>query len=296
MRKNKFIFLLFSLFFMLSVQQLAAQEDSVVAKEMVKLKYFNDNNSMQYLVLENWLKKGKKTEPVKNKAFQLYLDSIKTENSIATVTTDENGKAKSFIPPSLKGVWEANPSHVFLAVAAGKEEEAAAELEITKAKIEIDTVSDGGTRSITVQVMRYENDGWVPANEVEMKVGIQRLGGILSAGEEELYTTDSSGVISVELNKDSLPGDQKGNIVLVAKVEDNDQYGNLLVAKTVPWGIATNTDSHFFDQRSLWSTRFRTPLWLLFMAYSIVIGVWGTIFYLVWQIVKIKKAGASSPL
>ena len=294
MKKNKFIFLLLPLLFALLTNPVAAQEDSVVAKELVKLKYFNDNNGVQFLILENSLKTGKKIEPLKNKVFQLYLDSNKTENLIATVTTDKNGKAKSFLPPSLKAAWAASPLHKFIAVATGKEEETAAELEIIKSKIKIDTAIEEGTRRITVQVMKYENSEWVPANEVEMKVGIQRLGGILSAGDEESYTTDSSGTVSVELTKDSLPGDEKGNMVLVAKVEDNDQYGNLLVQKTVPWGVALKTDKSFFDQRTLWTTRFRTPLWLLFMAYSIVIGVWGTIIYLVLQIIRIKKIGTAA--
>ena len=284
-----------SFLFALLTNRVAAQEDSVVAKELVKLKYFNDNNGVQFLILENSLKTGKKIEPLKDKVFQLYLDSNTTENLIATVTTDKNGKAKSFLPPSLKAAWEASPLHKFIAVATGKEEETAAELEILKSKIKIDTAIEEGTRRITVQVMKYENSEWVPANEVEMKVGIQRMGGILSAGDEETYTTDSSGTVNVELTKDSLPGDENGNMVLVAKVEDNDQYGNLLVQKTVPWGVALKTDNSFFDQRTLWTTRFRAPVWLLFMAYSITIGVWGTIIYLVLQIIRIKKIGTAAP-
>ena len=289
-----FILLLLPLLFTLFTYHVAAQEDSVVAKELVKLKYFNDNNKMQFLMLENSLKTGKKIEPLKSKVFQLYLDSIKTENLIAKVTTDKNGKAKAILPPSLKEVWNTSPLHKFIAVAAGKEKEPAAELEITKAKIQIDTSLAEGVRSITVQVMKYENDEWIPANEVEMKVGIRRHAGILSAGDEEVYTTDSSGMAMVELKKDSLPGDEKGNIVLVAKVEDNDLFGNLLVEKTVHWGITIKSDKNFFDQRTLWSTRFRTPFWLLFMAYSIVIGVWGTIIYLLFLIVKIKKLETSA--
>ena len=226
-----FILLLSPLLFILFTYNVAAQEDSVVAKELVKLKYFNDNNKVQFLILEHSLKTGKKIEPLKSKVFQLYLDSIKTENLIAKVTTDKNGKAKAILPPSLKEVWNASPLHKFIAVAAGKEEEPAAELEITKAKIQIDTVSEEGKRSIAVLVMKYENSEWVAANEVEMKVGIQRHGGILSAGDEEMYTTDSSGTATVELKKDSLPGDKNGNIVLVAKVEDNDLFGNMMVEK-----------------------------------------------------------------
>jgi len=294
LKKSKFCLLVLPLLVTLFAQRVAAQEDSVVAKELVKLKYFNDNNSLQFLLLENSLKTGKKIEPLSNKVFQIYLDSDKAENLIGKVTTDQSGKAKTILPPSLKNAWETNASHKFIVIAEGKNKEPVAELEITKAKIEIDTASNEGTRSILVRVKKYENNEWLPANEVEMKIGIQRLGGILSAGEAETYTTDSSGTASAEVNKDSLPGDQKGNIVLVAKVEDNDLFGNLIVEKAVPWGVAAKSDGTFFDRRSLWSTRIRTPFWLLFMAYSIVIGVWGTIFYLVLQIIKIKKLGTSS--
>jgi len=288
--KNNFSFLILFLL----VQQVIAQKDSVVSKEIVSLKYYNENASMQYLVLENKLKTGKKTEPLRNKTFQLFLDSIAAPNKIGSVTTDNDGKAKSFLPPALKGSWEASAQHKFLAVAPGKEDETAAELEIIKAKINIDTLAGAEARSIVVQVMKYENTEWTPASDVEMKVGVQRLGGVLSAGDEETYTTDSSGAVTVELTKDSLPGDQQGNIVLVAKVEDNDLYGSLFVEKAVPWGIAIKSGNNFFDQRKLWATNFRTPLWLLFMAYSIVIGVWGTIIYLVLQIIRIKKIGTAS--
>lgn len=291
--KNSF-FLLMCFLSLQLFNRVVAQEDSVAAKELTTLKYFNEKNSLQYLLLENKLKTGQKIEPQKNKIFHLYLDSIAAINKIADVTTDKDGRAKSFLPIALKGNWEANPQHKFLAVAAGKEDEVAAELEIIKAKLSIDTVADAETRSISVQVMKYENNDWAPAGDVEMKVGIQRLGGILSAGDEETYTTDSSGAVTVELTKDSLPGDQRGNVVLVAKVEDNDQYGNLVVEKAVPWGVAAKSGKNFFQQRKLWATKFRTPIWLLFLANSVIIGVWGTIIYLVIQIVRIRKIGTKA--
>ncbi len=292
--KNNYIILLLPFFFMLLNSKTAAQEDSVKSEEVVKLKYYNENNSMQYLVTENYLKIGKKLEPLNNKPFQLYLDSVAAENFIAKLTTDKSGKAKSFLPTTLKTIWDASPVHKFIAVVPGKEDETVAELEITKAKIQIDTASADGVRSITVQVTKYENGEWLPANEVEMKVGIQRLGSILSAGDEPTYTTDSSGTVTVEVTRDSLPGDAKGNIILAAKVEDNDMLGNLLVEKNVGWGVPTTYDTNFFEQRTLWSTRFKTPLWLLFMAYSIVFTVWGTLIYLIFQLIKIKKLGKSA--
>ena len=293
MKRNKIIYLVLSCLFMLLTNLVTAQEDSVVSKEIVKLKYYNDNNRMQYLVVENLLKTGKKTKPLINKIFELYLDSISAENFIAKVTAGNSGKAKSFIPAGLKAKWELIPTHKFIAIAAGKEEEPSTELIIIKSKIKIDTASAEGIRSITVQVMKYENDNWMPAKDVEMKVGIQRHSSILTAGEEETYTTDSTGTVNVVLKNDSMPGDTKGNLILIAKVEDNDELGNLMIEKTVPWGMTVTPDTNFFNQRTLWSTRFKTPIWLLFMAYSIVIVVWGAIIYLVLQIFKIKRLGKS---
>lgn len=293
-KKNKNALLLLSLLILVCIHPLAAQQEEApkeeTVKEMVKLNYYNDSNSLQYLIIESLLRKGKKTEPQQNKTYQLYLDGISSDQLIAQVATDKGGKAKSFLPPALRSLWEAKPQHIFILTEPGKEE-AVTELEVAKAKISIDTVNEEGTRGITVQVMKYENSEWIPAPEVELKVGIQRLGGILSAGEAETYTTDSSGAVTVTLNKDNLPGNEKGDIILVAKAEDNDQFGNLLISKTVPWGVAVKPNDNFFHQRSLWATKFHTPLWLLFMAYSIVLGVWGTIVYLVFQIIKIKKLG-----
>ncbi len=290
MKTNKYIGLIVSILFLSLGYKLDAQKDSVKSKEIIKLSYYN-HNSVQYILIDHFNKKGKQLTPISDQSFYLYLDSIGADHKIASVTTDMNGKAKCFIPPSLKSIWDAKPIHTFMAAKDAEAEESDSDLEITKSKIEIDTATEDGVSHIIAKVMKAENNSWIAADEVELKVGIQRLGGMLSAGEEETYTTDTSGSVSVDLNKEHLPGDESGNIILVAKVDDHEQFGNLLFDLSVPWGVPTTIDQNFFKQRTLWSTQFRTPFWLLFMAYSIVIGVWGTIFYLIFQIVKIKKIG-----
>ena len=179
-----------------------------------------------------------------------------------------------------------------MAEGTSKEEETTSEFTITKSKIIIDTTNEGGVRNITASVMKLENETWVPAADVEMKIGVVRMDkSILSAGDEATYTTDSTGIATVEFKKDSLPGDLKGNIVLAASVEDNDELGNLLIEKPVSWGVAVKEDKSFFAHRALWTNRSKTPYWLLIMAYSIAIGVWSTILYLIFQLIKLKKLG-----
>lgn len=273
-------------------------QDSAKKDLVLNVSYFMNNNKVIYLMVHTKTKIAKKFQPVTGVNINLFLDSVSSGNHIGKVTTDINGLAKAIIPPALKTVWDRSAKHTLLAVSeANKEfEPTNAEVVITKSKITIDTVSDGATRTIIVNVSSLNGSIWSPVSGVEMRVGVSRAAGsgILSAGDEPTYTTDSSGTVNAEFKKEKLPGDEKGNILVVAKVEDNEELGNLQVDKTIPWGVAVKTDSSFFNQRTLWSTRFRTPLWLLFMAYSIVIGVWCTIIYLVFQIIKIKKLGTAA--
>lgn len=270
-------------------QTAIAQSDSVPATKVIRMHYYNVNNSMQYILLESQLKKEKNFTPQANKTYNLYLDSV--SNPLATVKTDKDGKAKAFIPPSLKTAWDGSAQHTFI-VKEG-DEELVSDYVITKSKIDIDTANEDGARVITVSIMKMDNNEWKPAADVELKVGFERLGGILSAGDEETYTTDSTGMVKVSVTKDSLPGDVKGSITIAARADDNETFGNLLAEKNVSWGTPLVINTHFFDQRTLWTTRFRTPIWLLAMAYSIVIGVWGTLIYLIFQVIKIRKLGRS---
>jgi len=138
--------------------------------------------------------------------------------------------------------------------------------------------------------VELKNGEWLPVKAVEIKVAIRRSGSDLAVSDKDSYTTDSTGTISAEFHRDGIPGDKNGLLTLVAKVEDNDTYGNLRVEKSEPWGAVLKlTDS--FDKRSLWAARFKTPLWLLFMEYSIFLSVWSVVIYLVYQIIKIIKAG-----
>jgi hypothetical protein len=289
MNQNKSIFLFLFFSFMLFNNRLVAQEDSVKPENVVKLHYYNTDDNMQYLILESMVKNGRILTPHKDMTYAIYLDSADQKNLISNVKTDEEGKAKAFIPPALKNAWEASPKHTFI-VKAG-DEEVISDYTINEAKITIDTLTVDGVKNITATVMKMENNAWVPVSDVEMRVGIKRMVGILSAGDEATYTTDSTGSVTVELKKDSMPGDLKGNIVLAVKVDDNDELGNLRMEKTVPWGKITKPDTTFFEERTLWTTRFRTPYWLLFAVYSIVIGIWGTLIYLVFRLIKIGKLG-----
>ena len=273
----------------LFVVKLAAQDEK--PELMLNLRHFTENNSLQYLKVKAQEKANNKLQALKDVPVKLYLDSVSGSNLIGQIKTDEAGTGQILIPPTLKTQWSVAPAHKFIAIAKAdpKAEETTTELEIAKAKIELDTLNDGGTRSVTAKVFSFNNGAWAPSKGVEVKIGVERLGGSLKIGDEETYTTDSLGQVSGDFKLDSLPAnDAKGNIVLIARVEDNDQFGDLSVEKTVPWGKYYQ-HINTFGKRSLSAARFRAPLWLLFMAYSIVTAVWGVILYLFIQLFRMKR-------
>ena len=295
MNQNKYYWMLLIFAFIATGNKAAAQNDSAKPVSIVSLHYFNINNSTQYLLLKSASKLGRVLTPQQGKTYEIYLDSSAENNFIGKVTTNEQGIAKTIIPPSLATQWNTSPKHTFI-VKEGNEE-VLSDYAITKAKISLDTSTVDGVKNIKASVMQLnEGNEWVPVPEVDVAIGIKRMNSILPAGDDPTYPTDSTGTATAELKKDSLPGDEKGNLVIAAKVEDNDIVGNLRVEETVPWGVRTEIDQSFFKQRTLWSTRFRTPFWLLFTVYAIVIGVWGTLIYMVFNLVKIGKIGKRTPV
>ena len=259
----------------------------------VSLAYSTVNNNIPFVVITAKSKIDGKFKPIKGIEYQVFLDkdsvSGKGIGAMGKAVTNDKGMVAVTINPALAQQWKSNPSHTFMATSVATKEfdESSAELTVGKSKIDLDTADD---KNLVATFSEFKNNAWVPVKGIELKLGIKRQGADLQISDDQSYTTDSLGQVKAEFKRLGLPGDEKGNIILVAKVEDNDQYGNLRVEKTLPWGKKFSVDNNFF-RRALWASRFHSPFWLVFMAYSIVIGVWGTIIYLIFLLIKIKKLG-----
>lgn len=251
--------------------------------------YFIVNNQVPYLLVRAKSKIDGKFQPVAGITVKLFLDKDSTGTFIGKVTTNEKGEASTTIPATVKTEWGISAKHTFLATFDGdkKFESTKADLTMSRAKILIDISSD---KKITASVFELKDAAWIPVKAVDVKIGVKRQSADLSVNEKPTFTTDSTGTVAADFKRDSIPGDANGNITLVARIDENDTYGNLVIEKTVPWG-AKFVPVNNFNERSLFGTRDKTPIWLLVMAYSILIAVWGILISLVRSIFKIKKIG-----
>ena len=289
---NKTITALLSVMFLFT-QYSGFAQGATKGDVSVTLNYFVINNQVPYLLVRAKTKIDGKFQPVAGIELKLFLDKDSAGTIIGKVITNKKGEASAIIPVTVKTAWATITKHNFLATFDGNKqfEPAKGDLTVSRAKILIDAGSD---KKITASVFELKDAAWVPVKGVDVKIGVKRQGADLPVNETASFTTDSTGTVSADFKRDSIPGDAKGNITLVARVDDNDTYGNLLIEKTVPWGAKFVPVSTSFNERSLFGTRDKTPIWLLVIAYSILIAVWGILILLVRSVFKIKKIGEAT--
>lgn len=268
-------------------------QDSTKLNLNLDLKYFSYDNKVPFVTAQTRVKVKKKFQAVPGIGIKVYLDTVAEDHLIISAVSNDEGYVTAVLPPALKKIWDAANTHKFEAstVATGEYEEAENDLEISKARLLLDTLSDDDGKSLKLTVQEWKGNDWSPVKGVEVKAGIRRLGGgFLTVGKDDSYTTDSTGTVVAAFERDSLLSGPSGDLTLVAKVEDNDQFGNLVVEKPVNWGIASSYVSDYY-RRTLFSTRDKAPVWLLFMAYTITLSVWGVLIYLIGQLFLINKLG-----
>lgn len=122
--------------------------------------------------------------------------------------------------------------------------------------------------------------------DLPLTVQVKRLFKPLKLGEE-FYMTDENGTIEVAV-EDGIPGIE-GNLTLEVVLKDSDDYGTVSSSLIAPIGKKIVTESTY-DQRTMWSPRGKTPIFLLFLTFSFIIIVWGIFVYLFRNLIKIVKS------
>ena len=125
-----------------------------------------------------------------------------------------------------------------------------------------------------------------PVKEIEVHFYIQRMYSLLPIGKA--VETDSAGVAISNFPLD-LPGDKNGNIIAIAKIEDDDNYGNVEIQAEIKWGVLPTNEMNSWNKRSLSASRDKAPMLLILVSNIIIAVIWGTIFYVIYQIYRIRK-------
>lgn len=172
----------------------------------------------------------------------------------------------------------------FKASFAGRDSIEAGEesLSVKRARLDITPVKEDSTLTIKVKMIDLSTGSETPVDSTMLGVFVKRTFSALKLGEAE---TDESGEASVEI-PNNLAGDDKGNITLFARLEENETYGNLEAAVVQPWGTKVSYELKELP-RALWSPH--PPLWMLVTFVVLMTTVWGHYLVIIIQLIRLRK-------
>ena len=156
-------------------------------------------------------------------------------------------------------------------------------LSFKDATIEAKLTTKDSINYITATLKDTSKDSVI--SDAYLKVQLQRLFRPLRVGPE-FNTTDETGTIVVPIKED-YPG-VDGNLTFEVVLKDSDDYGTVKALVHAPIGVPV-VDESTFDERTMWSPRNKTPLFLLIFPNLLILGIWGIIIYLIINLVKLKN-------
>ncbi|MGE4287224.1 MAG: cytochrome c [Salinivirgaceae bacterium] len=126
-----------------------------------------------------------------------------------------------------------------------------------------------------------------PAEGVELALFANRYFGKLQLGESK--TTNARGEAFFDV-PENLPGNEKGELTLQAKVVDTDTYGDVLTNGVFAAGEPTNKPG-LTEKRAMWNVGSMAPWWISLVYPLGVLAVLGTIGYILLLLKKVYSQG-----
>ena len=152
------------------------------------------------------------------------------------------------------------------------------------AKIEAKIIAKDSLNYISATLIDTETDS--PIADENLTVQVQRLFKPLRIGEE-FNSTDDVGSIMVPIEQ-GIPG-VGGNLTFEVVLNESDDYGTVKTMVSGQVGVPI-VDESTYDQRTMWSPRNKTPIFLLIFPNLLIIGIWGFIVYLILNLFKLSKS------
>jgi len=138
---------------------------------------------------------------------------------------------------------------------------------------------------IEIRVTEKNQDKNIPVVNTDITLFTKRYFGNLKIGNTGY--TNYEGKAYFQFPAD-LPGDKDGKVELIVKMNDEEQFGDIQKTVTLSLGVPTVSES-LVARRAMWNVNKKAPWWIIISYSSVVLLVWGFIFYIIYLLFKIKK-------
>ena len=283
--RNVFLAILSVLVFAAGFQDLHAQK-AKINKTRLKAQYIKimDGESFIEIIATSKVKK----QNIKVSGIDVYVfNELEDENiELGKVTTNMKGEGK-FVFKNFKSIQtDTSFTYNILLKFKGNEtfKKAKKSISFKNADITAKMVLKDSTNYINARFSDPITNN--PIIEQDLTIQVQRLFGPLILGEE-FNTTDDDGTVFVPI-EEGIPG-VDGILTIEVVLNDSDDYGTIKALVTAPIGIPI-VDESTYDDRTMWSPRNKTPIFLLIFPNLLILGIWGLIVYLIFNLFKISKS------
>lgn len=248
----------------------------------LKVYYEKLSNNDKKISLELIQGSGKRMASVPGAEIRLTTYKLEDEFDLATIITDVDGKGELIIEAEYKFPLSTDGSTIINAAYGGNDSLRAASKEINFLDLNLEISFDVIDSVNNIIVAAFELDSLgekKPVEGIDLNIGVQRLYSILYLEKVE---TEDDGRGMMEFPND-IPGDSIGNIHVIVKINDHDDYGSITKSANIDWGTIVDY-SNKPNGRSLFGEE--APMWMIIAVFVILAGAW---FHFVLAIIKVFK-------
>jgi len=283
----RYVFLtLLSVFLFTSLTQEIQAQDIKKNKVRLKADYVKIMDEEVYFDLKASSKIDKKNVDVANIELTISNEFDDEGIKLGSVTTNMNGESRFVIKDF--NTLKLDSTNTFNIVVSFKGNDkfkrASKSINFRDALIKAELVTKDSINYITATLIDKNTDSVIVGESLNVQV--QRLFMPFKIGEE-FNSTDENGSIIVPI-EDGIPG-VDGNLTFEVVLNDSDDYGTVKALVKAPIGIPI-VDESTFDQRTMWSPRSKTPIFILILPNVLTFGMWFIIIYLIIKLFKIAKS------
>jgi len=255
-------------------------------KVRLKVQYVKIVDGEIYFDIKATAKIKKKNVRVSDINLTIYNKLNDEKIKIGKTTTNKNGESK-FILKNLNLIQpDSTNTYSILISFKGNNtlKKASKSIRFKNANIIAKLVTKDSINYIIAKLIDESTN--TPISGVSLGVRLQRLFKPLIIGKE-FNNTDKNGTIIVPIEK-GLPG-VDGNLIFEVVLNESEEFGTIIAMVEAPIGTPI-VDESSFDERTMWSPRNKTPLFLLIFPNLLIFGIWGLIIYLITNLFKISKS------
>jgi hypothetical protein len=274
------IILLISFLSLLSVPSFSQEVEKI--SPYLTLQYFKNNADQRILQTTLTYSKNRMELPLSGMEVSFYKGAGNAE-LISAMTTNEKGIARIELGNDMKIAEGSDGKWIFSSEFRGNDSIAAAtsELSIKDVNLEMTLNEVDSIKTIAVNAFINEKGEKMPVPEEVVKIYVPTMFAPLLIGE---VTLDASGAGTIEFPND-LPGDSLGNLTIISKFEESENFGNVEKLASIKWGTPKASPGAI-AHRALWTKT--APKWMIYTLSVLLAGVWGHYLFAIISLIRIK--------